>query len=217
MPYRPQERIPAARRSPAADLHRSTRRAAGPRLLDRAGGPARRPGPRRLRRRRHQGGAPDCRATRSVPTDRRRTATACGGRRSPQQALHRPVPRRSRGRRALRPTRGDRPTCSSRTSGPERSRNGASAGTCCSELNPRLVLVRVTGFGQSGPYRDRPGFGTLAEAMSGFAAITGEPDGPPTLPSMGLADSIAGMTAVSADDDGAVAPRPPRRVSGEDR
>jgi len=65
-------------------------------------------------------------------------------------------------------------------------------------LNPSLVLVRITGFGQSGPYRDRPGFGTLAEAMSGFASITGQPDGPPTLPSMGLADSIAGITAVSA-------------------
>ena len=46
--------------------------------------------------------------------------------------------------------------------------------------NPRLVVVRVTGFGQFGPYHRRPGFGTLAEAMSGFAAITGEPDGPPT-------------------------------------
>jgi crotonobetainyl-CoA:carnitine CoA-transferase CaiB-like acyl-CoA transferase len=66
------------------------------------------------------------------------------------------------------------------------------------ELNPRLVLVRITGFGQEGPYRSRPGFGTLAEAMSGFAAITGQPDGPPTLPSMGLADSIAGITASSA-------------------
>ncbi|MGI9577322.1 MAG: CaiB/BaiF CoA transferase family protein [Microthrixaceae bacterium] len=67
-----------------------------------------------------------------------------------------------------------------------------------SEINERLVLVRVTGFGQSGPYRNRPGFGTLAEAMSGFASITGQPDGPPTLPSMGLADSIAGITASSA-------------------
>lgn len=66
------------------------------------------------------------------------------------------------------------------------------------EINPRLVVVRVTGFGQSGPYRNRPGFGTLAEAMSGFAAVTGQPDGPPTLPSMGLADCIAGVTAVSA-------------------
>ena len=59
--------------------------------------------------------------------------------------------------------------------------------------NPRLVLARVTGFGQTGPYATRPGFGTLAEAMSGFAAITGEPDGPPTLPPFGLADGIAAL------------------------
>lgn len=64
--------------------------------------------------------------------------------------------------------------------------------------NPGLILVRVTGFGQDGPYASRPGFGTLAESMSGFAAITGEPDGPPTLPPFGLADSIAGITAASA-------------------
>jgi crotonobetainyl-CoA:carnitine CoA-transferase CaiB-like acyl-CoA transferase len=64
--------------------------------------------------------------------------------------------------------------------------------------NPRLVLARVTGFGQQGPYASRPGFGTLAEAMSGFAAVTGEPDGPPTLPPMGLADSMCGLTAVGA-------------------
>ena len=63
------------------------------------------------------------------------------------------------------------------------------------EVNPDVVLVRVTGFGQDGPYRNRAGFGTLAEAMSGFAAITGEPDGPPTLPPFGLADSIAGISA----------------------
>jgi crotonobetainyl-CoA:carnitine CoA-transferase CaiB-like acyl-CoA transferase len=66
------------------------------------------------------------------------------------------------------------------------------------EINPGLVLVRVTGFGQDGPYSARPGFGTLAEAMSGFAAITGEPDGPPTLPPFGLADSIAGLTGAVA-------------------
>jgi crotonobetainyl-CoA:carnitine CoA-transferase CaiB-like acyl-CoA transferase len=66
------------------------------------------------------------------------------------------------------------------------------------EVNPRLVLVRISGFGQTGPYRERAGFGTLAEAMSGFAAITGEPDGPPTLPPFGLADSIAGLTAANA-------------------
>ncbi|MEU0375107.1 CoA transferase [Streptomyces sp. NPDC006283] len=62
-----------------------------------------------------------------------------------------------------------------------------------SKANPRLVLTRVTGFGQFGPYSHRPGFGTLAEAMSGFAAATGEPEGPPTLPPFGLADSIAAL------------------------
>ncbi|MGW6519336.1 CaiB/BaiF CoA transferase family protein [Streptomyces sp. NPDC054962] len=76
-----------------------------------------------------------------------------------------------------------------------------------SAANPRLVLTRVTAFGQFGPYAHRPGFGTLAEAMSGFAAITGEPDASPTLPPFGLADSIAGlatayavMTALAARD-----------------
>ncbi|MGY1835581.1 CaiB/BaiF CoA transferase family protein [Blastococcus sp. SYSU DS0510] len=64
--------------------------------------------------------------------------------------------------------------------------------------NPGLVLVRVTGFGQFGPYSGRPGFGTLAEAMSGFAAITGEPDGPPTLPPFGLADGISALAAAFA-------------------
>ena len=58
-------------------------------------------------------------------------------------------------------------------------------------INPRLVMVRVTGFGQTGPYRHRPGFGTIAEAFSGFAAATGTADGPPTLPNFGLADGIA--------------------------
>jgi crotonobetainyl-CoA:carnitine CoA-transferase CaiB-like acyl-CoA transferase len=64
--------------------------------------------------------------------------------------------------------------------------------------NPRLVIARVTGFGQVGPYRRRPGFGTLAEAMSGFAAMTGEPDGPPTLPPFGLADGIAALATTAA-------------------
>ncbi|MGM0590125.1 MAG: CaiB/BaiF CoA transferase family protein [Halobacteriota archaeon] len=68
-----------------------------------------------------------------------------------------------------------------------------------SEINPDLVMVRVTGFGQTGPYNGRPGFGTLAEAMSGFAYVTGLEDGPPTLPSMGLADfTCAIFSAYSA-------------------
>jgi formyl-CoA transferase len=64
--------------------------------------------------------------------------------------------------------------------------------------NPGLVLLRTTGFGQFGPYAARRGFGTLAESMSGFAALTGEPDGPPTLPPFGLADGIAGITGAYA-------------------
>jgi crotonobetainyl-CoA:carnitine CoA-transferase CaiB-like acyl-CoA transferase len=66
------------------------------------------------------------------------------------------------------------------------------------EANPRLVLARVTGFGQFGPYSSRPGFGTLAESMSGFASITGWPDGPPTLPPFGLADGISALTTAQA-------------------
>ncbi len=66
------------------------------------------------------------------------------------------------------------------------------------EVNPGLVLVRLTGWGQSGPYARRPGFGTLAEAMSGFAHLTGDPTGPPTLPAFGLADSICGIAASAA-------------------
>ncbi len=67
-----------------------------------------------------------------------------------------------------------------------------------SERNPGLVMLRATGFGQFGPYASRPGFGTLAESMSGFAAITGEPEGPPTLPPFGLADGIAGLAGAFA-------------------
>lgn len=66
------------------------------------------------------------------------------------------------------------------------------------EINPELILVRLTGFGQTGPYAHRPGFGTLAEAMSGFAYLTGPADAPPTLPAFGLADSICGIAAASA-------------------
>ena len=66
------------------------------------------------------------------------------------------------------------------------------------QINPRLVIARVTGFGQFGPYAGRPGFGTLAESMSGFAHITGDPDGPPTLPPFGLADGIAAQATANA-------------------
>jgi crotonobetainyl-CoA:carnitine CoA-transferase CaiB-like acyl-CoA transferase len=67
-----------------------------------------------------------------------------------------------------------------------------------SAVNPRLVLARVSGFGQVGPAAARPGFGTLAEAMSGFAALNGEPDGPPLLPPLALADGVAGLATAFA-------------------
>jgi crotonobetainyl-CoA:carnitine CoA-transferase CaiB-like acyl-CoA transferase len=78
-------------------------------------------------------------------------------------------------------------------------------------INPALIIVRVSGFGQTGPYAELPGFGTLVEAMSGFAARTGFPDREPVLPPLALADMIAGLygafatvTALHARDSGAV-------------
>jgi crotonobetainyl-CoA:carnitine CoA-transferase CaiB-like acyl-CoA transferase len=64
--------------------------------------------------------------------------------------------------------------------------------------NPSLVVVRVSGFGQDGPYAHRPGFATLAEAMSGFAAINGEPDGGPLLPPIALTDEVTALVAAFA-------------------
>jgi len=62
------------------------------------------------------------------------------------------------------------------------------------ELNPRLVMLRISGFGQTGPRRDQPGFGRIAEAMSGSAQLTGEPDGPPLHVGYSLADTATGLT-----------------------
>jgi formyl-CoA transferase len=66
------------------------------------------------------------------------------------------------------------------------------------ETNPKLVVVRISGWGQDGPYRRRPGFGSLIEGMSGFAAINGFADREPVLPPMYLADGFAGLFGVSA-------------------
>jgi formyl-CoA transferase len=65
-------------------------------------------------------------------------------------------------------------------------------------INPRIVMVRVSGWGQTGPYRDRPGFGSLVEAMAGFAAKNGFDDKPPALPNMALADMVAGLSGAFA-------------------
>jgi crotonobetainyl-CoA:carnitine CoA-transferase CaiB-like acyl-CoA transferase len=66
------------------------------------------------------------------------------------------------------------------------------------ERHPQLVMLHVSGYGRGGPSSDRPGFGTLAEAMSGFAQVTGQPDGPPTLPPFMLADGVAAQAAAWA-------------------
>ena len=66
------------------------------------------------------------------------------------------------------------------------------------EANPGLVILRYSGFGQTGPYRDRPGFGTIAECMSGYIAMTGFPETPPVLPPIPLADEIAGVFGAMA-------------------
>ena len=65
-------------------------------------------------------------------------------------------------------------------------------------LNASLAIVRVTGFGQTGPYRNRPGFATIAETMSGLASISGEPDGQPLLPAIALTDEVTGLVAAFA-------------------
>lgn len=67
-----------------------------------------------------------------------------------------------------------------------------------SEVNEKVILARVTGFGQTGPRSREPAFGTIAEAMSGFAHSTGQPDGPPTLPPLALADNISGLATAIA-------------------
>ena len=67
-----------------------------------------------------------------------------------------------------------------------------------SKTNKGLVMLHISGYGQTGPYSKRPGMGTLAEAFSGFAFITGEKDGPPTLPSVPIADGVASITGAYA-------------------
>lgn len=66
------------------------------------------------------------------------------------------------------------------------------------QINPRLVMVRVSGYGQTGPYSTRPGYATIAEAMSGIPSFTGFPDKPPTLSAFPLGDVVAGLWAVIA-------------------
>ncbi|MEM9681960.1 MAG: CoA transferase, partial [Pseudomonadota bacterium] len=75
---------------------------------------------------------------------------------------------------------------------------GLDPETVLLKRNPRLVIGRISGFGQTGPYSRKPGFGTLVEAMSGFASRNGFPDRPPLLPPLALADMIAGLSGAMA-------------------
>ncbi|WP_255279458.1 CaiB/BaiF CoA transferase family protein [Actinomadura madurae] len=87
------------------------------------------------------------------------------------------------------------PTSSSRTSGPAGLEAWGLGYKELSRENSGLVMTRVSGFGQTGPYRERPGFGTVAETASGYAFLNGWPHTPPTAPPFGFADSIAGISA----------------------
>ena len=64
--------------------------------------------------------------------------------------------------------------------------------------NPKLVVLRVTGFGQNGPYSQKPGFATIAEAMSGYSDLTGEPDGAPQLPPIAVTDEVTALVGALA-------------------
>lgn len=66
------------------------------------------------------------------------------------------------------------------------------------DRNAKLVITRISGFGQDGPYASRPGFASIAESMAGLAAVSGEPDGPPALPAIALTDEVTGITAAFA-------------------
>jgi crotonobetainyl-CoA:carnitine CoA-transferase CaiB-like acyl-CoA transferase len=66
------------------------------------------------------------------------------------------------------------------------------------DAHPHIVMLHISGYGRGGPKSDRPGYGTLAEAMSGFAHVTGQPDGPPTLPPFMLADGVASLAGTYA-------------------
>jgi len=87
-----------------------------------------------------------------------------------------------------------RRTCCSRTFGRVLSTLGLSPEELW-KINPKLVVTRVTGFGQTGPYAERAGFGSIGEAMGGIRYVTGDPDSPPTRTGVSLGDSLAATFA----------------------
>ena len=99
----------------------------------------------------------------------------------------RPRPRAPADRRAA--------TSSSRTSVPAGWKSGAWAPTTSRDLNPRTILARVSGYGQTGPYAPKPGYASVAEGYGGLRYVTGFPDRPPARANLSLGDSIAGLHA----------------------
>ena len=91
--------------------------------------------------------------------------------------------------------RPQRATSSPRTSAPARSSAGISASSGCRRSNPGIILARVSGYGQTGPYAERAGFASVAEAMGGLRYINGFPGEPPPRMHISLGDSLAGMFA----------------------
>jgi formyl-CoA transferase len=89
-----------------------------------------------------------------------------------------------------------RPTSWSRTSAPACWKSSAWAGTRCRRLNPGLVMVRLSGFGQTGPMASQPGFGAIGESMGGLRYVTGFPDRPPVKTGISIGDSIAALWGV---------------------
>ena len=128
-----------------------------------------------------------------------------------QQALRRAQPARAprpgdRGASCARP-----PTSSSRTSGPARWSAGASAPSRCTRVNPGCIYARVSGYGQSGSYRDRAGFAAGGEAIAGLRYINGYPDQAPPRSGISLGDTLAAQSAFQGILHGALRPRRARR------
>ena len=146
---------------------------------------------RRVRRRGHQGRAARHRRSHADVGQPQATASAWSGRASAATSdASRSTSARPRAR-SCSTSCSTSATCSSSATGRARSSGGGSTTSRSTPAHPRLVMLHITGYGKGGPTSDRPGYGTLAEAMSGFAQLTGQPDGPPTLPPFMLADGVA--------------------------
>ena len=95
--------------------------------------------------------------------------------------------------RGVPPPRRAAPTSCSRTTARAWRRGSASTTRRCAEVNPRLVYASISGFGQTGPYAQRPGYDLIAQGLSGVMSVTGEPDGNPVKSGIPIGDLSAGL------------------------